>query len=57
MVASEDNQDDRLIVHPDDSSIVCNEWLAIARFMCNSHVLQVAGKAVVDLLLLHDAQD
>ena len=57
MVAGEDYQDNRLVLHPHETSIISNEWLAIASLVCYPHIFQVPRKAVVHLLFLHDPKN
>src|SRR5271154_2621168 len=56
-MSGEDNQNDRIAVHPDHAGIIGDEGLAVSSFVSDTDVSQVARKPVVDLLFLHYAQD
>src|SRR5215472_1008139 len=56
MPSGKDDKHDRLIVDPQDSGIVSDEGLSVASLVRNPNILEIPREAVVDLLLLHDAE-
>src|SRR5581483_5671937 len=56
MMSGKDDQNDGLIFHPDHSGVIRDKRLAITSFVRDPHVLQISREAIVDLLLLHYAE-
>jgi len=57
MMTCEHDQDDRLVIHPQYSGVIGNERLSVAGFVRDSYIFQIARESIVNLLLLHDAQN
>lgn len=51
MMTAEDNQDDRLAIYPQHASVIGDEGLSIACLMRDPHIFEIAGEAIIDLLL------
>ena len=48
VVSGKDNQNDRVTIHPKNSGIIRDEWLAVSRLVGDADTPQVPWKPVVD---------